>query len=158
MIHSHVQPQYAICRIGCKLTTFASHIIFRGFSADPQLCSVGKLARRCTEIYNWWISSDRQILKRIQARLNPHHDNTTASHDEESDDEESDDERRLSSSSTFEIDWQDGPYRQFPGERRKQNDITEWAKGIQLSSPNGQDLEMNINVSNVGEHDKGVAC
>jgi hypothetical protein len=131
-----------------------------GFTSNSQFCSVGMLAGRCTQIYNWWVYSDRQILKQIQARLKPHHDNITPSHHEESDDDSllsSDDNSLLSSSST-ERDGQDRPYGQFPGERRKQNDITEWAKGIQLSSPDGQDLEMNINVSNVGEHDKGVAC
>jgi hypothetical protein len=58
IFYSHIQPQYAICRIGCHLPTFANVATFlRLHSQDPHegVFSLAQLAGKCGDIYNTWV-------------------------------------------------------------------------------------------------------
>ena len=58
IFYSHIQPQYAICRIGSHLPTFANVATFVKLrSQDPRegVFSLARLAGKCGDIYNTWV-------------------------------------------------------------------------------------------------------
>ena len=74
LCHSHIQPHYAICRIGRFLLNFAIAAAYVGLRAhDPRegLYKLCLLAERCAKLYHLWSSTDQRNVE-MKARPKPY--------------------------------------------------------------------------------------